>query len=129
MSKQRPVGFGDAGRVFSPESRYEYAAGGPQSPGSPSYLSRIAQSGGGLGKMQEVNPFFENLGEKGHIRIAEDERPRILGRSRTASSPGRGLTRRMTNDSALDVESKSLGGGLLSRVKSIRKPRGEKRSP
>lgn len=135
MSKTRPAGFGDAGRVLSPEARYEYMAGGQfGSPGSPGYLSRmVAQSAGGPAKMQmqEVNPFFEDIaggGEKTHIRIAqEDYPPRGLGRTRTASSPGRGLTRRMTNDSGLEGEAKS--GGFLSRVKSIRKPKGEKRSP
>lgn len=131
MSKQRPAGLGDAGRVLSPEARYEYISGGQGTPGSPSYQSRIAQSAGGFAKMQEVNPFFDdlNINERRNIRIAEDERPRIMGRTRTASSPGRGLARRLTNDSGLEAEPKSLGGGLLSRVKSIRKPRGEKRSP
>lgn len=127
MSKPRPGGFGDAGRILSPDARYESipVPGIPGSPGSPNQLSRSAQSGGGLGMMQEINPFFSD--DKNRIRITEDDRSRILARSRTTSSPGRGLTRRMTNDGT--EESKGLGSGLLSRVKSIRKPRGEKRSP
>jgi len=100
-------------------------------------------------QFQEVNPFFEDVAgatvggvekTQTHIRIAEEDYPlhnNVLGRSRTASSPsgrGLGLARRMTNDGGLEGEGAvrsggASGGGFLSRVKSIRKPRGEKRSP
>lgn len=123
-------GVGDAGRVTSPEARYASADTGEHPP----LPSGGPLSAGGRGKPQEVNPFFEP--KDANVRVAdvsfepanprEHTFPRTL-RSRTLSSPQRPLFRMKTNDSSNGAEADSRsggfgsgGGGLLSRVKSIR---------
>jgi len=91
------------------------------SPESPQ--PRYAQSAGGLTKMNETNPFFDDYDEayerKGAtIKISEDAK---MQRPRAPSSPMRGLERSRTTDSA-DGETavKTGGGGFLNRVKSLK---------
>lgn len=121
-------GPGPLGRVTSPDVYDRHRATSPTTP-----IEQTALSAGGMPKIQERNPFFndhddayEKKGAK--IQIAE-EKNRVdnsLGRERSMSSPRRAplpglLERRVTNDGtgALESEGKS-GGGFLSRVKSLR---------
>ena len=111
------------------------AAGRPTSPvvagdkvNSPRSLSITGQTG------QDTNPFFKDYDKEyekkgAQIVFAEDK----IGRTGGApGSPkrGLGLERKTTADSVAE-ESKSGGGGFLSRVRSLkggpRKARGEKR--
>lgn len=116
--------------VNSPEPVYEVMRG----PGD-------AQSAGGIRKLRETNPFFNDYDDayekKGaRIQIAEEQNraaasaaTNAKGRARAPSSPARGYTgaapleRRMTSDTpgvrTLDTgETKT--GGFLSRVRSLR---------
>lgn len=109
--------YGPSGRVTSPD--------GIISPGSP-------YTPGGSRKM-ENNPFnneFSSNVKQDNITIVEPERE--AGHSRAPSSPkryGDGLRRRTTSDGSDGVAepAKPVGGGFLSRVKSLkggpRKPR------
>ena len=114
-----------AGRVTSPVELHERTA-------SPTSLGE-AQSAGGMPKIQETKPFFndyddayEKKGQK--IQIAEEQN-RVEGggsRARAISSPKRGpapglLERRVTHDGAgpsADAEAKKEG--FLSRVRSLK---------
>ncbi|KAL8816018.1 MAG: hypothetical protein Q9223_004914 [Gallowayella weberi] len=114
-----------AGRVTSPDAAYERTT----SPTSP----REVQSGGGMRKIRETKPFFDDYDEayekKGQkIQIAEEQN-RVEGggtRERAVSSPKRRpvpglLERRVTHDGAggsADAEVKKEG--FLSRVKSLK---------
>lgn len=84
--------------------------------------------------LHDTNPFFrehDNEHEKkgGQIVFADDKTGRV-GAASTSPRKGMGLERRMTGDGAVE-EPKSVGGGFLSRVRSLkggrRKSRGEKR--
>lgn len=117
-----------AGRVISPDRA------GPTSPISPT-METAAQGAGGMPKIQETNPFFNNHDDayekKGaRIQIAEEQN-RVeggVGRARAMSSPKRAnatglLERRVTNDGTGvpdNTENKSGSGGFLSRVKSLK---------
>ena len=129
--------FGPSGRVTSPEGVYEQTT----SPTGPEEV----QSGGGMPKIKETNPFFndyddayERQGQRiqnaqqrnrsGSIGGGEEQ---INVRSRAMSSPKRAigpgmLERRITNDAAPAASSETNGGGgFLSRVRSLK---GGKRS-
>jgi hypothetical protein len=121
-------GPGPLGRVTSPDVYDRHRATSPTSP-----IEQTVLSAGGMPKIQERNPFFndhddayEKKGAK--IQIAEDKNrvDSSVGRERAMSSPRRAplpglLERRVTNDGtgALESEGKS-GGGFLSRVKSLK---------
>lgn len=114
-----------AGRVSSPDGMYERTTT-PTSPGE-------VQSGGGMPKIAETKPFFNDYDEayekKGQkIQIAEEQN-RVDGggaRTQAISSPKRGpppsiLERRVTHDGAgsgTDGEAKKEG--FLSRVRSLK---------
>lgn len=115
-----------AGRVTSPNGMYERTT----SPTSPIEI----QSGGGMRKIQETKPFFDDYDEayerKGQkIQIAEEQN-RVEGggtRARGFSSPKRGpappgiLERRVTHDGAgTSADSEAKKEGFLSRVKSLK---------
>jgi len=111
--------IGPSGRMTSPEPVYQRAA----SPTSP------AQNAGGMKKISESNPFFNNYDDayekKGaKIQIVEETRgDRILGRARAPSSPmrGAGMERGITNDGTTGGDGEvKIGGGFLSRVKSLK---------
>jgi hypothetical protein len=109
-----------AGRITSPEGVYGQR--------SPEYTP------GGT-KIHESNPFFNEFSKgddkpKESITIVEPEK---TGRARAPSSPRRGfngLERRVTSDGSSGGEALKVGGGFLSRVKSLkggpRKPRTER---
>jgi hypothetical protein len=119
---RRQFGAPDA-RIMSPEARY----GNARSPGSPQ-----VQSAGGIGKANELNPFFDDYDtaydKKGAaINETEGKEP-----GSSPSGPSRNpLTRAMTADSFGEpntVESKPQSG-FLNRVKSLkggRRPRPER---
>ena len=124
-------GSGTLGRVTSPDVYDRNQTTSPTSPRAP--IETTTMSNGGMRKIQEMNPFFndhddayEKKGAK--IQIAE-EKNRVdssIGRDRSTSSPKRApapglLERRVTNDGTgvMDSENKS-GGGFLSRVKSLK---------
>ncbi|KAL1884950.1 hypothetical protein Plec18167_001607 [Paecilomyces lecythidis] len=107
------------GRVVSPDAVYST----PSSTGS---------------KTNERNPFFQDdyddaWDKKGaKIQMAEDSRPSSEsgGRARAASSPRRpqGLERKNTDERANGGgDGMKAGGGFVSRMKSLRKPRPERR--
>lgn len=115
-----------AGRVTSPNGMHERTT----SPTSPVEIP----SGGGMPKIQETKPFFDDYDEayerKGQkIQIAEEQN-RIEGggaRARAISSPKRGpappgiLERRVTHDGAgASTDSEAKKEGFLSRVKSLK---------
>ena len=129
ISRPRGQGFGDAGRVLSPDARYAYADDG-RSALTPPVPTLDAQSAGGRGKMVEVNPFF-NEQAIGQARSTNEgttiEMPeKAAGRHRGISSP-QPLYRTKTNDSTGGNDGGDgkppSSGGLLSRVKSMRGPR------
>lgn len=129
---------GPSGRITSPDGIYERTTTPTSPPG--------VQSGGGMPKIKETNPFFndyddayERKGQK--IQIAEQRNrtgsigggeDQINARSRAMSSPkrvinGGMLERRVTNDGTAvgPGDANGGGGGFLSRVKSLK---GGKRS-
>lgn len=150
ISKPRQ-GFGDAGRVISPDARYIPVDGGDfksrnSPPSLPGAAPRLAmpvgqnplmppgypQSAGGRSKMVEVNPFFSGDAKKEmssvQVTTVGETTPAALMRNRTVSSPQNPLFRTKTNESVGEGEGKS--GGLLSRVRSMRggrRPREERR--
>lgn len=93
------------------------------SPRAPSYV----QSAGGRSKMNNMTPFFEE-----EEPAVEEPKPEAVDadqatfsavrRTRTASSPRRGGAARKSNgeNSTPEKESKSIGGSLLTRVKSLK---------
>lgn len=136
ISNARDRGFGQPARVTSPNGVFERTTSPTTSPGD-------VQSAGGMPKIKESNPFFNDYDDayekKGaKIQIAEENnRQGSIGggeeslnatvRSRAMSSPkrapGLGLERRVSNDGAVPAESSNGaggGGGFLSRVKSLK---------
>ena len=134
ISQKRPTG-GESAAVTSPEARYI------QSPGSPQYIPSV-QSAGGLGRLNEKNPFFqETTKPKPTVEFAPVPTTTAggVGRSRTASSPyrtrdrapsspKRGLSRPATEEDQTAIRenpsgsggNSNAGGGLMGRVKSLR---------
>ena len=123
ISNARNGGIGPRG-VHSPEPSYQSMGGTGE-----------VQSAGGLAKIKETNPFFNDYDDayekKGaRIQLAEEQLNRggsstaAEGRTRTSSIGGPSLERRLTNEvpgggGGLDSgEGKS--GGFLSRVRSLR---------
>lgn len=106
------------GRVVSPDAMYST----PGTSGS---------------RPNERNPFFQDYDDawdkKGaKIQMAEDSRPSYEsgGRARAASSPKRpqGLERKDTDERMYGGgEGMKSGGGFVNRMKSLRKPRPERR--
>lgn len=141
LSKNRLQSFGDSERMISPEAR-EFRAYGDALSSSPSAMDSsyglyTTQSAGGRGRVYEENPFFvEHAKETAQVRVSTSKSGE--GRKNTSPpvAPSAALTRKLTNDvtaaaaTAESGEQKSLGGGLLQRVKSLRggrRPRPEQR--
>ncbi|KKK15831.1 hypothetical protein P175DRAFT_0500413 [Aspergillus ochraceoroseus IBT 24754] len=113
----RPPG---AGRVVSPQAAYRAPVSPPTS----------------TSPRNEKNPFFQDYDDawdKKGTRISSVEESRVVdgGRVRSSSSPKQttGLERRFTNErgnTAFD-DGKANGGGFINRMKSLRKPRPERR--
>jgi hypothetical protein len=91
--------------------------------------SHSASSRGG-----ERNPFFQDYDEEYDKKAARIQESRLEGgggRTRSSSSPKQStnLERKSTNDRAYDETKLSAGGGgFLNRMKSLRKPRPERRT-
>lgn len=121
--KLRGINRSGGSRVISPEPMYV----------SPS-------TSGQAQKVNEKNPFFQDYDDEwdkkgAKIQLAEESRSSLgsAGRSRSASSPRRenGLERNLSNDrpygSGGNDEMRAGGGGFMTRMKSLRKPRPERR--
>ena len=98
--------------VYSPEPRYERNM-------SPEGV----QSAGGLPKITESNPFFQNYDDEyekkgASIRVAEAKDAAEGGAS--TSRPGDELRRTVTEGSMGNDADGRVGGGFLNRVKSLR---------
>ncbi|KAL5364994.1 Pal1 cell morphology protein-domain-containing protein [Aspergillus floccosus] len=101
---------------------------------SPDLTVAPTTSNSGSVRGNDKNPFFQDYDdawEKKGARIAE-EGSHDVGRTRSSSSPKQstGLERRYTNErpNSGSDENKNLGGGgFISRMKSLRKPRPERR--
>ncbi|PLN85812.1 Pal1-domain-containing protein [Aspergillus taichungensis] len=118
----RGINRAPSGRVVSPEASYTVAAG---------------SAGPGSARGNDKNPFFQDYDdayEKKGAQIAQA--PTELKRSQSAGSDkGAGLERRHTNEPTRSYtttfdEGKTggaAGGGFLNRMKSLRKPRPERR--
>ncbi|GAM39232.1 hypothetical protein TCE0_034f10604 [Talaromyces pinophilus] len=104
-------------RVTSPDSTQR----SPASAGAPSGSSRA----------QERNPFFQDYDEAYDAKTSKIDEARIGGRNRASSSPRRatGLERKTTNGSIGAEENRQNVGGFMNRMKSLRRPRPERRVP
>lgn len=82
-------------------------------------------------RAQESNPFFQDYDEAYDMKGSKIEEARISGRSRASSSPRRtaGLERKITNGSIGADENRQNGSGFMNRMKSLRRPRPERRVP
>lgn len=121
---QRLRGKSGTGRVISTTD------GGLPSPAqAPMGSSHSASSRG-----NERNPFFQDQDEewdKKGSRIQESQLEVGNGRVRSSSSPKQstGLERKSTNERGYDeTKLNAGGGGFLNRMKSLRKPRPERRT-
>ncbi|PYI07933.1 Pal1-domain-containing protein [Aspergillus sclerotiicarbonarius CBS 121057] len=116
-----------SGRVVSPEGSYT-----PAVPTGSGHIGTI--------RANEKNPFFQDYDDawdkKGaQINMSEEARGTGGARARSSSSPKQptGLERRFTNERSYTgfEEGKSSGGGggggFINRMKSLRKPRPERR--
>lgn len=110
------------GRVTSPDP--PSSRGSPGSPPGRAYGPR---------KQNDKNPFFQDYDEayeKKSVRIQEahEDLNGAGGRPRSISSPKAtmGLERRVTNDGTL--EEPKANSGFMNRVKSLRRPRPERRA-
>ncbi|EEA27525.1 conserved hypothetical protein [Talaromyces marneffei ATCC 18224] len=104
-------------RVTSPDATQK----SPASAGPPSSSSRA----------QESNPFFQDYDEAYDAKGSRIDEARIGGRNRASSSPRRAtaLERKTTNGSIGAEENRQNGGGFMNRMKSLRRPRPERRMP
>ena len=111
---------GPGGRITSPEPRYQ-----------PVTSPIEVQSGGGLPRLGQSNPFFSDYDKEYEKKGASIQVSETSPREDGPSSPNRvsnglpRLQRRVTNDSTFggglgDTEQKIGGGGFLNRVKSLR---------
>ena len=101
---------------------------------SPDSMQRSPASAGplsGSSKAQENNPFFQDYDEAYDAKTSRVDEARIGRRGRASSSPRRvaGLERKTTNGSIGADESRQNGGGFMNRMKSLRRPRPERRVP
>ena len=130
VQKIRGISTGKSGvgqRITSPEPAFETTT-----------FPTEVQSAGGLSKIRETNPFFneydaayDKKGAKITIAEEQDKGGPISPRVRAPSSPRRGLVagglleRRITNDGSNagvgdSGEGGKIGGGFLNRVRSLR---------
>lgn len=114
--KIRGINRPATGRMISPE---------PQR--SPSSADATTSN-----RANEKNPFFQDYDDAYESKGAKiDENNYLSGRVRASSSPKRsvGLQRETTNGSTGGDELKPNGGGFMNRMKSLRRPRPERRMP
>ncbi|KAK1148725.1 hypothetical protein N8T08_008610 [Aspergillus melleus] len=103
-----------SGRVVTPEDTYTAPAGNS-----------------GTIRANEKNPFFQDYDDAWDKKGVRIEESREVGRTRSSSSPKQspGLERWNTNErnnGSFD-DRQNNGGGFLNRMKSLRKPRPERR--
>lgn len=82
-------------------------------------------------RANERNPFFQDYDDAYESKGARIEGNYLSGRVRASSSPKRSvaLQRETTNGSTGGDELKPSGGGFMNRMKSLRRPRPERRMP
>lgn len=92
-------------------------------PRAPSYV----QSAGGRSRMNNMTPFFEEeepMPEQPKAKAVDADQAAFsaVKRTRTASSPPRGSAARTSNEENCtpEKEGKSIGGSLMTRVKSLK---------
>ncbi|KAJ5220166.1 hypothetical protein N7468_009370 [Penicillium chermesinum] len=115
---QRLRGKSGTGRVASPtEHRF-----------GPTPAPRGSSHSASSNKATETNPFFQDYNEEFDRKGSRIQESQVgtTGRARAMSSPKQStiLERHRTND---DMQSPPAGGGFLNRMKSLRKPRPERR--
>lgn len=121
---QRLRGKSGTGRMMSP-TEPSFNAGSSAPMGS----SHSASS-----RNNESNPYFQDYDEEYDKKAARIQESRLEGgggRMRSSSSPKQatGLERKSTNDRNSDENKLNAGGGgFLNRMKSLRKPRVERRT-
>ena len=120
---QRLRGKSGTGRMMSPTDQ-SFPNGSPAPMGS----SHSASS-----RQNEPNPYFQDYDEEYDKKAARIQEARLEGggRLRSSSSPKQatGLERKSTNDRVSDENKLNAGGGgFLNRMKSLRKPRVERRT-
>ncbi|KAK5789965.1 hypothetical protein VI817_007252 [Penicillium citrinum] len=120
---QRLRGKSGTGRMMSPTDQ-SFPSGSPAPMGS----SHSASS-----RQNETNPYFQDYDEEFDKKGARIHEARLEGggRLRSSSSPKQatGLERKSTNDRTSDENKLNAGGGgFLNRMKSLRKPRVERRT-
>lgn len=81
----------------------------------------------------EGNPFFQDYDEEWDRKGSRIQESRLEvegGRVRSSSSPKQstGLERKSTNERGYDETKLNAGGGFLNRMKSLRKPKPERRT-
>lgn len=119
---QRLRGKSGTGRMMSPTE-----------PSFPAPAPPVGSSHSASSRNNEPNPYFQNYDEEYDRKAARIQESRLEsgGRLRSSSSPKQttGLERKSTNDRASDENKLSAGGGgFLNRMKSLRKPRVERRT-
>ncbi|CRG85874.1 Protein PAL1 [Talaromyces islandicus] len=82
-------------------------------------------------RANERNPFFQDYDDAYESKGAKIEETYLSTRVRASSSPKRSvaLQRETTNGSTGGDELKPSGGGFMNRMKSLRRPRPERRMP
>lgn len=123
---------GTDGRLISPDPSFQRGL-------TPSgHGHSISSSHSASGRLNESNPFFQDYDDawdKKGAKIQQAEESKlggpIGGRVRSSSSPKQSIAfeeRKLSNDRPLPIEEgKPSGGGFMNRMKSLRKPRPERR--
>ncbi|KAJ5768205.1 hypothetical protein N7533_000788 [Penicillium manginii] len=120
---QRLRGKSGTGRMMSPTE-----------PSFPAPAAPMGSSHSASSRNNEPNPYFQDYDEEYDKKAARIQESRLEGgggRLRSSSSPKQatGLERKSTNDRGLDENKLNPGGGgFLNRMKSLRKPRVERRT-
>ncbi|KAJ5965761.1 hypothetical protein N7481_012475 [Penicillium waksmanii] len=122
---QRLRGKSGTGRMMSP-TEPSFPAPAPAAP--------VGSSQSPSSRNNEPDPYFQDYDEEYDKKAARIQESRLEGgggRLRSSSSPKQatGLERKSTNDRASDENKLNAGGGgFLNRMKSLRKPRVERRT-
>jgi hypothetical protein len=102
------------------------------SPRSPEDTPPVqASSGHSSSRPNEKNPFFQDYDDAWDKKGAKIAEERDVGRARSASSPKQstGLERKSTNERSNSAfDDGQAGGGFLNRMKSLRKPKPQRRT-
>lgn len=126
---QRLRGRSGTGRVGSPEAGMSSSSPGPAAPA----LAPLGSSQSASSRGHEKNPYFQDYDQEWDKKGAQIESRMEVGgnRVRSVSSPKQSTTleRKATNERGYDeTKLNAGGGGFLNRMKSLRKPRPERRT-